>query len=403
MQHTNQPVRIAVHVAGFYDWGRQIYAGVARYAHERGGWQVFADTAPAHESPVFRGGHHWNGVIGLLDEPDAWARLRRQGTQIVGVSEAVRRVNVPVVRVDHAKLVQIAVQHLRCGGFRRFAFPNPATSGSSDLRRQALVKLVGADNCHVFSPDASLCKQKPHAWSLRLMQWTRWVARLPKPIGIFAWNMSQARQLVEACNRAGATIPDEVAIVSADDDRTLGEGLEPTITGIIFPAERIGYTAADLMDRLLAGASPPAAPILVAPAGGLRVRQSSDVSCLPDRDVHLALQYIREHMGEPLTVSRIARAISVSRRSLYAACVRVLGHGPHQELARQRIEHAKRLLLDFDWPAARVAAAAGFGTRRNLDIAFRRSQGVTPAAYRAQFHPDHLPKMSGVVRERSRM
>jgi LacI family transcriptional regulator len=199
------------------------------------------------------------------------------------------------------------------------------------------------------------------------------------------WNMFTARIVAEACGRAKCPIPTDVAIVAGDDEPTEAEHHEPTLTGIVLPAERLGFEAAKLLDHLMAGGAAPKDPVLIEPAGVTHVRQSSDVSSLPDRQVHLAVQFIREHANQPLTVPQVAKAMRMSRSNLDYQFVRALGHTPRVEIAHAHIERAKRLLLETNWPIARVAQEAGFGSWRQFYRSFELQEMMTPTVYRQRY------------------
>ena len=46
-----------------------------------------------------------------------------------------------------------------------------------------------------------------------------WLNGLPKPIGVLTWNDVRGRQLTEACQYAGITVPEQVAVLGAEDDQ----------------------------------------------------------------------------------------------------------------------------------------------------------------------------------------
>jgi transcriptional regulator GlxA family with amidase domain len=50
-----------------------------------------------------------------------------------------------------------------------------------------------------------------------------------------------------------------------------------------------------------------------------------------------------------------------------------------------RIDRAKALLESSDWPLARIAERAGFGSLDGLHRAFQRRVGATPGEYRQRF------------------
>ncbi len=218
-----------------------------------------------------------------------------------------------------------------------------------------------------------------------MVRLTRWIARLDKPVGILTWNMFTARIVAEGARRAKVAIPEQVAIVAGDEDAMIAENHEPTLTGIVLPGERLGYEAARLLDQLMAGTASPREPVLIPPSGVIHVRQSSDVSALPNRQVHMAVQYIRENAGRPMSVPQVAKALGMSRSSLDLQFGRVMGHTPREQITLIHLERARQLLLETKWPIERVAEEAGFGSWRQFYRLFTQRQGTTPTLYRQRF------------------
>jgi LacI family transcriptional regulator len=159
----------------------------------------------------------------------------------------------------------------------------------------------------------------------------------------------------------------------------------PTVSAIEVPTERVGYEAAALLDRLMAG-EPPRGPCLVPPSGVVAVRQSTDTSALPDRDVRDAVRLLRERAAQRVRVSDVADELLVSRRSLERRFRAALGVTPHQVLLAARVDLAKRLLLETSLTTDRVARAAGLNSASYLNHVFRRAAGMTPARFRARYH-----------------
>jgi LacI family transcriptional regulator len=367
----------------------EVVRGVQAYAARHPAWRLFVDGAPHAASPIHAGNWEWDGVITSdLTKSAFWHKLARSPrTRIVSITAAPPRglSHLPTVRCDESKMATAAVQHFLAGGFRHMAYYGPLGWGREDSRGKAFV--AAADDalheadCVVFAPGSLKEWDRPTS----LARQTRWVAKLPKPVGIFTWNMSTARVMAEACKRAGTATPADVAIVAADDDPIPAENMEPTLTGMVLPAERMGYEAAALLDRLMAGAAAPEAPVLVNPPGVIHVRESSDVSTILDRNVLLAVQYIRERAAGPISVSQVARAVSVSRGKLGADFRRYRGHTVHEEIVGAHLERARQLLRDTDWSVQRVGEASGFGTKQHFYRVFLAREQTTPAAYREKF------------------
>ena len=110
-------------------------------------------------------------------------------------------------------------------------------------------------------------------------------------------------------------MPEDVAVVGVDNDDLLCELARPSLSSVVVPAERVGYEAAALLDRLLSGARRPRHPILIPPADVV-TRQSSDVVAIDDADVAAAMRFLRDHAHMPLRVADVLKHVPVSRRAL---------------------------------------------------------------------------------------
>ena len=95
--------------------------------------------------------------------------------------------------------------------------------------------------------------------------------------------------------------------------------------------------------------------------------------------------YILEHLGDALTVQRLARRFGMSARTLTRRCQAELGASPASLVRALRIERAKQLLEETRLPLKAIAARAGLGDASTLWRCFTRRLGVTPEAYRERF------------------
>ncbi|MEU4549222.1 GlxA family transcriptional regulator [Nonomuraea dietziae] len=113
------------------------------------------------------------------------------------------------------------------------------------------------------------------------------------------------------------------------------------------------------------------APLLVQP-------ENSD-------DLAPVLQWARDHLDEPLTVSQFARTANLSERTLARRFHDKLGTTPLRWLLQQRVRLAQELLETSDEPVERIARRTGFRTAANLRHHFGRVTGMTPQTYRHVF------------------
>jgi LacI family transcriptional regulator len=189
--------------------------------------------------------------------------------------------------------------------------------------------------------------------------------------------------VVQAGHRRGWRIPDDVSIVAGKNQETLCEQPRPSLTSIEIGYDRIGYAAAELLDRLMRGLEPPTEPIRVPPQG-LVVRESTDFFAVDDDVVAAALAYIASHSHRHIGPDDVARAVGAGTRTLQNYFRKTIKRPIATEIRRVRIERAKRELAQSDRALAAIARDAGFGTIQRLYEVFRRELGMSPGAYRKQ-------------------
>jgi transcriptional regulator GlxA family with amidase domain len=95
--------------------------------------------------------------------------------------------------------------------------------------------------------------------------------------------------------------------------------------------------------------------------------------------------FVLEHVGEALSVERLARGVAMSPRSLTRWCRQHLGESPAALVRRLRLDEARRLLEQTPLPLKDVAARTGLGDASTLWRLFTRHLGVPPAVYRDRF------------------
>src|SRR5256885_11835243 len=113
-----------------------------------------------------------------------------------------------------------------------------------------------------------------------------WLRRLPKPVGILALDDTNAHDVAEACLEAGISVPEHVAIVGVNNDDLLCESAWPPLSSINADFSRMGFAAAQLLDRLMAGAKlrPEETKTRLPPLGVVQ-RQSTSVLAIQDENL----------------------------------------------------------------------------------------------------------------------
>jgi len=96
-------------------------------------------------------------------------------------------------------------------------------------------------------------------------------------------------------------------------------------------------------------------------------------------------QVLRDHLAdEDFGVEALARALAMSRATLYRKTEDAVGTSPMELLWRYRLALAARLLQETDANVSEVAYACGFKTVPHFTRKFREHFGRPPAAYRAR-------------------
>lgn len=98
--------------------------------------------------------------------------------------------------------------------------------------------------------------------------------------------------------------------------------------------------------------------------------------------------YIREHLGEPLSVETVAAQFHYSRARLTAICKEVTGLGVNELIARERIEAAKQLLLERNRTIVQISQELGFSTPHYFSWKFKQMTGCAPSCYAAAQRAD---------------
>ncbi|MGW4482959.1 AraC-like ligand-binding domain-containing protein [Amycolatopsis sp. NPDC004368] len=103
----------------------------------------------------------------------------------------------------------------------------------------------------------------------------------------------------------------------------------------------------------------------------------------PSAQVRRAMEYLLDHLAEPIGLSEVARRCGTSLRSLQAGFRRDLDTTPGQWLRAQRLDRARRLLAAGEpgtTTVTGVAAECGYFHLGEFAAQFKARFGVTPSA-----------------------
>ncbi len=371
--------------------------GITDYARRHAKW-TFITSFPSvigADQPglLVRSLKDWpgDGVMALIaTEADARA-ARELGLPVVNMTGVVRDAGLPRVMADQQTIGRLAAEHLLDRGLGRFAFYGFREVWYSKLRCQAFVRRVeqAGGQCSVYEQTARVNPRQP--WHHYPAGLDRWLETLKPPVGLMAVHDYRARVVVDECDRLGLRVPDDVVLIGADNNQIVCEFCQPPLTSISRNDYQIGYQAAALLDRLMAGEQPPEQDILI-PPGEVVARRSTDLVAFDDPHVTTAVRYVRRHVAEPFGVEALLKLVPVSRRQLEKRFKQFLGRTPHEYICHVRVGRAKQLLAGPEKMKIKdVAVACGFPDTQRFRIVFRRLVGTTPIDYRRSRRTNEPP------------
>lgn len=366
-------------------YGRGLLRGIARYTANHGPWLLH--LPPEFYQPSSKQPRKWlkslgaDGAIAHVADPHLIDEVRALGIPAVIGGMRQRVADQHALVTDDVAISRIAVDYFQDRGFRRFAYCGLDDMFWSELRCKSFVSLATESDNEVYIYEQPQTK-KPLSEDAERPILAKWLQSLPKPIALLACNDDRSRQVLDACALAELQVPDEIAILGVDNDDLICELRHPQLSSIAISTEVAGYQAARVLDKLMAGKKSAEAnrTTKVSPLY-IVARHSTDVVSTKDRSVAIGLRFIREHVKEPIQVTDVANAVSLSRRALQQRFKRALGRPVHEEIKRARVDRMARMLVSTNLSIKEIARLLRYPDV-NISRYFQQLVGMTPSQYR---------------------
>lgn len=179
-------------------------------------------------------------------------------------------------------------------------------------------------------------------------------------------------------------MPEAVAVMGVDNDTILCESLRVPLSSVCHDLEGMAFKAAELLDHLMAGKTPPK-EVLRVPPTGLITRRSTDMQAVDNLEVAKAMRFIQdEYASSLLSVDDVVGATKLSRRALERAFRKELNRTVNEEVCRVRLDHVKELLATTTMAVMEIARITGFSRPNHLQRIFRKHFHTSPRNYRMQ-------------------
>jgi AraC family transcriptional activator FtrA len=124
--------------------------------------------------------------------------------------------------------------------------------------------------------------------------------------------------------------------------------------------------------------------------GGQAQLEKRSLRSLEEQTMDCFLQWLRDHIAEPLTLAQLATHQHVSERTLARRFHQTVGMTASDWIARERISHARVLLESTNYRIGEVATMVGFRSPETFRRNFEKLVGTSASSYRRAFHNTRL-------------
>jgi LacI family transcriptional regulator len=375
-------VALMIETAGAY--GRHLLQGITGYLRMHRPWSLFLerrelDSVPPRWLETWRG----DGILSRWSSPHVVEQFSRIKSAAVDLSGRRGPFGPPRIHCDDLAIGRVAAEHLLQRGLRSFGFCGYDGELWSTRRREGFLGALARAGLR-----CQVCESSWHGLGAQhfeedLKHIEAWLVSLPSPVGVMACNDMLGFQVLDGCRSAGLKVPEDVAVLGADDDALLCGLCDSPLSSVIPNTEQIGYEAAALLDLLMEGGRAGFKERLISPLG-VATRMSTDVLAVEDTAFALAKRFIHEHACHGITVDDVLQGVPLSRMTLERRFRKYLGHSPHAEIRAVQLGRAKQLLAETEHPIHRIAQLVGFGHPEYFSVVFKREVGLSPGLFRKQ-------------------
>ncbi len=363
-------VKHVLMVLGSYD--QSAHEGIAQYAGQHG-WHLNVSILKDFQLP-----EHWqgDGIITSLNNSRALEEFVLQAdVPTVDLSIWREDIDLPRVAADNPALGRAGAEHFISMGHQHcawFALASNPVSRSRHVAYSARLAEAGITCIRLDSTrpqDATYITERLHA--------------LPKPCAIYTKSDYDSVWLSDLCMAAGLRVPDDIAILGADDNRLICENQAVPLSSVRHDLKTIGYEGAAMLDQLMNGKQPEQRLKLIPPRG-ITIRQSTDALAVTDPLIRKLLEYLKANLKRSIGTVELAEMFGISRRSLEMRFRDSMHTSIREHLISIRIEEAKRLLRFTDEPIETIAALTGFCHAPHFSNTFKKQEGLSPLRWKAR-------------------
>lgn len=357
-------------VLGSYD--QSAHEGIARYASQHG-WHLNVSILKDFQLP-----ENWQGdgiITSMNNSSSLEDFIRSAKVPVVDLSIWREDIDLPRVVADNAAIGRVGAEHFLATGHRHCAWFALASNPVSRARYEAYRDTLADAGVDCIRLDRTRPQDVDYV--------TQQVLALPRPCAIYTKSDYDTAWILNVCLAAGLEVPDDVALLGADNNALICENQVVPISSVRHDLETIGYEGAAMLDRLMNGEVLEQRMRLIPPKG-IQVRQSTDTLAVSDLSIREVMSYLKKNYRHAISTDMLAEQFKLSRRSLEARFREQMRCSIRECLIRIRIAEAKRLLGASDESIETISALTGFCHAPHFSNTFKQVVGCSPTQYRRE-------------------
>ena len=229
--------------------------GIGHYERSHRPWNAFLDDeGKATSDPRWLRSKPWRGVICKHTTPQLVKDCATLGIPLVDMNDSAEYPGVPKIKPDNAALGHLGAEHFVERGYSQVGFCGFSNQVWAGERRDGFAEAANLAGlrCDVF--DVDYPGDLTPAWDeQQTAAIALWLRGLPKPIGVMACNDMRALQVMAAAEIADLLVPEELAVLGANNDVIRCELAYPPLSSVSTNPFQSGYRAAEKLDQMMLG------------------------------------------------------------------------------------------------------------------------------------------------------
>ncbi|MBN1396511.1 MAG: DNA-binding transcriptional regulator [Bacteroidetes bacterium] len=367
-------------------FGRELITGILRYSKLNTPWCFYKEPTDLKSSVPHLTNWKPDGII-MRDTMITKELLKLKVPTIFALHYTRCPKNIPVITTDSSSIAKMASEHFIQKGFKNLAYCGFHGIVWSEERKSCFNRFNSKSGLRTYNY-ASSYKISTNNWEKEQRHVCRWIEDLPKPIGIFACNDDRGQHILEVCKLLNLKVPEDIAVLGVDNDPMFCEFGDPPLSSIALNVESAGYESARLLDKMITTGKKMNGKKIVVSASHVVQRQSSDILAVDDKEVRLAIKFIKDNANNKILVKDVVDAAGVSRRTLEKRFRETIHRSIHSEIQQVRIESISKLLIETNLPISQINSLYNFTDAVHISRFFKKEKGIGLREFR-KIHKPH--------------